>query len=740
MFNIFSNLKEGFCFQIKGLLLLTLSLLCFVGLKFTGQIGTVGEMLIGFFCFIAGDLAFLIPLLIFLLSFKYILPSKIDNIDIRFAGLVIISLLLLAVAHLNLTAQIPLERFGMYETGYNLGIQKQGGGVLGALLSMVLFFFFGKTGSYIVISAFAIIAFLLILNISLTQFFDIFKKIFSWLFSKTKVCVSKSNHIFTKKRATKKTEQKPPLEENALAENVPIVIKDNNKNHNDKIQTELLEQEETQEESQPDYEVNSDENTTGYNLPSTLLLPQEENPKDAQQKQAVLDRAKDLENALKNFEVQIKNIQAHMGPTVTRYEVQPAKGVKVSQIVNLANDLALNMAAPAVRIEAPIPGKSAVGVEVPNNITSSVYLRSVLESSDFKNSKSLLSIGLGKNVYGEVVVADLAKMPHILIAGATGSGKSVCLNTLITSILFKAMPDEVKLLLIDPKYVELNSFNGIPHLLAPVISNKKKASSALKKMVKEMEDRYEMFAQEGVKDIENYNNFVKNEKDEPEKVLPYIVVVIDELADIMLASPQEVEDTIARLSQMARAAGIHLVLATQRPSVNVITGVIKANITTRIAFAVSSTTDSRVILDMGGAEKLVGQGDMLYHPVGIQKPRRIQGAFISEQDVNKIVDYIKNQEVEQQEQEFIPESNEELEEPEEVDEVFIEAVREVVNSGQASISSLQRRLRIGHVRAGRLIDEMEKLGIISSFEGSKARKALITPEQLDQYIEKFNKQ
>jgi len=749
MFNMFNELKEDFRFQIKGLLLLTLSLLCFAGLRFTEQTGTVGGMLAGFLYFVAGDLAYLIPLVVCLLGLKYIVPGKINNIRTRFVGLTIILLLFLVTVHLNLMIEAPLEGHSIYEASYNLGIQKQGGGITGALLSILLFFFFGEIGSYIVVGAMSVVAFLLIINISLTQLFDIFKKAFSRVSPKVKPFFHELYHIlFTEEEeeafvgedekvlALPKTspsenlsQEDNVMEEKEKDEPVPVTVNDNDKEKDN------LEKKESQPNPSSLTLVVNNEEIMGYNLPPASLLPQRKQLKDTQQKKAALERAKDLENTLKNFGVKINNIQVHIGPTVTRYELQPAKGVKVSRIVSLADDLALSMAAPGVRIEAPIPGKAAVGIEVPNKIISPVYLRSVLEDTDFKESKSLLSIALGKDIYGEAVIADLAKMPHILIAGATGSGKSVCLNALIVSILYKARPDEIKFLLIDPKYVELNSYNGIPHLLAPVISDKKKASAALKKMVKEMEERYEIFAREGVRDIESYNNFMRNEKNELGKVLPYIVVVIDELADIMLVSPHEVEDAIARLAQMARAAGIHLVIATQRPSVNVITGVIKANITTRIAFAVSSNADSRVILDIGGAEKLIGQGDMLYHPVGVQKPRRIQGAFISEQDVNKIVDYIKKQGVMQQEQKIIPESDEEAGEPKEVDEFFSEAVKEVVNSGQASISFLQRKFHIGHVRAGRLIDEMERMGIVSGYEGSKARKVLISSEQLNQYLD-----
>ncbi|PKM79565.1 MAG: cell division protein FtsK [Firmicutes bacterium HGW-Firmicutes-13] len=769
---MFSELKEDFRYQLKGLLLMALGLLCFAGLRFTEQTGTIGGILAGFLHFIAGDLAVIIPLVISLSGFQNIIPKRINNLRTRFMGLVIILLLLLVTVHLNLMIEAPLEGKSIYEASYNLGIQKHGGGLIGALISIVLFYCFGELGSYIVVGVLGVVAFLLVINISLTQLFNMLINAVSGLFPRVKPFFRELYDIlFTEEEEEEEEDNKvlkltpnsvssasvsktEPKEEVWEENSVPIAFNESLENVKhielmepteelnpfaSQVKTEDKEDETIKVKENQNKKSNSltlvvnNEEIMGYELPSLSLLPQRISLKDNRQKKIALERAKILENTLRNFGVKVKNIQVHSGPTVTRYELQPAKGVKVSRIVNLADDLALSMAAPGVRIEAPIPGKAAVGIEVPNKIVSPVYLRNVLEDPEFTESKSPLSIALGKDIYGNSVIADLAKMPHLLIAGATGAGKSVCLNSIIISILFKARPEEVKLLLIDPKYVELNAYNVIPHLLAPVISDKKKASIALKKMVKEMGERYERFAREGVRDITSYNELMNKQK-EFGRVLPYIVVVIDELADIMMVAPHDVEDAIARLAQMARAAGIHLVIATQRPSVNVITGVIKANITTRIAFAVSSNADSRVILDIGGAEKLVGQGDMLYHPVGIQKPKRLQGAFISEQDVKKVVNYIREQRIPQYEQKIIPDSEEIAGEGGEVDEIFSEAVKEVVISGQASISFLQRRFHIGHVRAGRLIDEMERLGIVSGYDGSKARKVLITPEQLSNYL------
>ncbi len=430
-----------------------------------------------------------------------------------------------------------------------------------------------------------------------------------------------------------------------------------------------------------------------------------------------------LEEVLNNFGVKIKVTEISQGPAITRYEVQPAPGIKISRIVNLADDMALALAAPDVRIEAPIPGKSAVGIEVPNKKVNQVKFREVLEADEFKLD-SKLKVALGKDIAGKPVVADLARMPHLLVAGATGSGKSVCMNTIISSILYTALPHEVKFLLIDPKMVELAKYNGIPHLIAPVVTDPKKAAAALRWIVNEMENRYELFAAAGVRDINRYNEVIA-----PQPALPYIVVLIDELADLMLVAPGDVEEAICRLAQMARAAGIHLVVATQRPSVDVITGIIKANIPSRIAFAVSSQIDSRTILDGNGAEKLLGKGDMLYYPLGMAKPLRVQGCFLSDQEVERVVKHWKGQ---AQPEYLTPDfadqvaaAGEEMAD----DELFAEAARLFITSNMASVSLLQRRLRVGYTRAARLMDLLEQKGVVGGFEGSKPRQVLMTLEE-----------
>jgi len=454
-------------------------------------------------------------------------------------------------------------------------------------------------------------------------------------------------------------------------------------------------------------------------------------------KKELIASATKLEETLNSFGVEAKVLQVTKGPAVTRYEIQPSAGVKVSKIVNLSDDISLSLAASGVRIEAPIPGKSAIGIEVPNKTITPVFLREVLESNEFKSSKSEIAFALGKDISGQCIVADLSKMPHILIAGATGSGKSVCINSLIMSILYKYSPDKVSLLMVDPKVVELNVYNGIPHLLIPVVTDPKKAAGALNWAVNEMTRRYKLFADSGARNIQSYNSLF--EKGQIESKLPYIVIIVDELADLMMVCPNDVEEYIARLAQMARAAGMHLVLATQRPSVDVITGVIKANIPSRISFAVSSQVDSRTILDSSGAEKLLGKGDMLFYPVGESKPLRIQGAFISEDEVEKVVSFIKSEEEGiQYKEEILDHINNESPDSKSVseddaDDLLEEAMNIVIESGQASASYIQRRLRIGFNRAARIIDQLEERGVISSKDGSKPRQVLVPKNQFKEY-------
>lgn len=467
-----------------------------------------------------------------------------------------------------------------------------------------------------------------------------------------------------------------------------------------------------------------------YVLPSLTLLSRPAGNSKASDALDFKANARKLEATMESFGVRAKVLEVVRGPAVTRYEIQPDVGVKVSRIVGLTDDIALALAAKDIRMEAPIPGKSAIGIEVPNTEVSVVTLREVMENGAFQDSPSKLTITLGRDISGQPIVANLAKMPHLLVAGATGSGKSVCINGIITSILYKAKPDEVKLLMVDPKMVELNVYNGIPHLLAPVVTDPRRASLALKKIVVEMEKRYELFSKSGTRNMEGYNAMVTDPSNpNPLEPLPYIVVIVDELADLMMVAAGDVEDAICRLAQMARAAGIHLIIATQRPSVDVITGVIKANIPSRIAFGVSSQVDSRTILDMVGAEKLLGRGDMLFLPVGASKPIRVQGAFLSDQEVEHVVNYCRNQGQAEYKEDLVPELDEHEEEAEnDLDELYDQAVQIVVEAKQASVSLLQRRMRVGYTRAARLIDTMEAKGVVGPYEGSKPREVLISQE------------
>lgn len=495
-----------------------------------------------------------------------------------------------------------------------------------------------------------------------------------------------------------------------------------------------------EEQPEPAMNVQSAQPST-YIIPKMNLLQEPKHKNEAGMAEELKSNAQRLVDTLSSFGVQTRIVDISRGPAVTRYELQPSAGVKISKITGLADDIALNLAAAGVRIEAPIPNKPAVGIEVPNKVVSTVTIREIIDSDAFRSSKSKLSAALGRDIAGKVAIANIAKMPHLLIAGATGSGKSVCINSIIISLLFKSTPDEVRFLMIDPKVVELGIYNGIPQLLVPVVTDPKKAAGALSWAVTEMLKRYKLFADNSVRDLKSYNNLAK--KTEGMEKLPQVVIIIDELADLMMAAPNEIEDYICRLAQMARAAGMHLIIATQRPSVDVITGVIKANIPSRIAFAVSSQTDSRTILDMGGAEKLLGRGDMLFNPVGCSKPIRVQGCFVTDEEIESVVNFIKNDAVAEYDDSIVQEIDNHVVSgkgnrsggaasagnTDSEDEMLLPAIECVVEAGMASTSMLQRRLKLGYARAARIVDEMEAQGIIGPFEGSKPRQVLISPER-----------
>ncbi|HHU76110.1 MAG TPA: DNA translocase FtsK [Firmicutes bacterium] len=750
--------------QVKAIVFIAAAVFLFVCIQFTDQTGLLGTVMNLIFKTVLGEAALALPFFFLVVSLGYFWPYRIENLKYRLLGLIIVFGILTISLHLRIFLQEPVvDGKSMFSCMMELGLLGRGGGLLGALLTAFLFFLFRDLGSYIVIISLGLIALLLMTNSSLLELFHGLRGIFTFFLNhfknfsrvlsygegKEETKKGNSYKIRDYKSFNAKKEGKEKREENGIrkeGKNDLIVFPEGAEVIQEKKLPEGAEKGEIVGEGRvnnglpqglPLGEVpvttlvpipGANESYGDYTVPSLALLTRVNKLKDYQQQKLIHERARTLENTFGSFGISVRIKEVQAGPAVTRYEIQPETGVKVSKILGLSDDLALNLAAPDVRIEAPIPGKAAIGIEVPNKIISLVYLREVLEESDFLSSASPLMTGLGKDITGVPVFADLLKMPHLLVAGSTGSGKSVCINSILCSILLKVPPWAVKFLLIDPKIVELSVYNGIPHLISPVVTEAKKAALALRAMVKEMERRYELFAQSGVRDITKYN--------EAYDMLPYIVVVIDELSDLMMVSPSEVEDSIVRLSQMARAAGIHLVIATQRPSVDVITGLIKANITSRIAFAVSSQIDSRTILDAGGAEKLLGRGDMLYHPIGLHKPLRVQGAFISENDISKVVDYIKQQESPLYQHAFLAEE-ETVEEVaiEKTDVLLPEATDLIFDVGYASISLIQRRFRIGYNRAARIIDDLERFGIVGKFEGSKPRQLLIGAEQAKGILE-----
>ncbi|WMX57353.1 DNA translocase FtsK [Peribacillus sp. R9-11] len=648
------------------------------------------------------------------------------------------------------------ELFWMEVTG-KTSTKDLGGGMIGAILFAASYFLFDEAGSKIVSFLFIIVGGVLLtgktLGETLGKFFmgigGFFIKQWSafrddmktWNDDKKE---KKKNPVKKKKREKESVEETVQAiqseDETQQMATERIISSFADKAYGDEPEvlpvkaTPSVESTEEQDDAVPPMNFTEIENKE-YLLPPLSLLLQPKKTDQSGEYQLIHENAAKLERTFHSFGVKARVTQVHLGPAVTKYEVHPDVGVKVSKIVSLSDDLALALAAKDIRIEAPIPGKSAIGIEVPNSEVAMVSLREVLEAKEVDKPDAKLQIGLGRNISGEAVKAELNKMPHLLVAGATGSGKSVCINGIITSILMRAKPHEVKMMMIDPKMVELNVYNGIPHLLAPVVTNPKKAAQALQKVVSEMERRYELFSHSGTRNIEGYNDYINRyniEEDAKQPLLPYIVVIVDELADLMMVASNDVEDAITRLAQMARAAGIHLIIATQRPSVDVITGVIKANIPSRIAFSVSSMTDSRTILDMGGAEKLLGRGDMLFLPAGASKPVRVQGAFLSDHEVEEVVTYVISQQKAQYNEEMIPDEIQETSSGEVEDSLYGDAVSLIIEMQTASVSMLQRRFRIGYTRAARLIDEMEARGIVGPYEGSKPRNVLLSKDEQDE--------
>lgn len=749
------QIQRAIHFELYGIALFTASLITMASL------GAVGRSLTYLSRFLVGTWDFIIPLTGMILSI-YIMVKRSwpTGWSPRWTGVALIILAFLVLNHLSMVDALGPEDRGktvIAVTWEKILAERQaqlptdiGGGMIGALVYSLFEYLFDEAGTPIAVVSLLLAGSLLATGFSFVHLIRSLRERIRRLVDgwKRKLLERwRRRRTPAKQKRKRKASRRSVGEVNTGEAEVPVIhdftereqdvsVSRESDRRPQQLTLQLKEREETTKpKSQEKASVKvhfqpaeSDIDMSEYRLPPYSLLNKQRNPNRGEEKQEIKSKAKILEATLESFGVRAKVTHAHRGPAVTRYEVHPEIGVKVSRIVNLADDLALALAAKDIRIEAPIPGKSAVGIEVPNPEIAVVGLRDLLESSAYHESPSKLTLVLGRDISGEPVVGDLAKMPHLLVAGATGSGKSVCINAMITSLLYKAKPNEVKMMMVDPKMVELNVYNGIPHLLTPVVTDARRAAVALKKVVAEMEKRYELFAKTGARDIERYNQMAEDSSDR--SPLPYIVVVIDELADLMMVAPADVEDAICRLAQMARAAGIHLIIATQRPSVDVITGVIKANIPSRIAFSVSSQADSRTILDMGGAEKLLGRGDMLYLPVGSSKPIRVQGAFVSDREVEAVVQFVKGQQEARYNEEMIPDVKESEEEAAMDDELYPEAVRLVVEAKAASASMLQRRLRIGYTRAARLIDLMESRGVVGPYEGSKPREVLITPEQL----------
>lgn len=733
-----STKKKEKLFDFNGILLIVVAALVSLSLLsgfFTDSstiAGSLGGILNRFFIGIFGIGAYVLPFLLVFMGVCYIKTDKYFKATKRTVGILLfIIVTMLFMEMIVLGAYYQRGEFVKAIAAQWGIIWPPHGGLLSLMVVVPMYLLIGRWGSYIIFIALYIVSLVLINGITLKELFTFErpKK------EKKKLEDEKGNNTESLNYVLAADEEdEVEIAPHIQPEDIKIIdfMKDSDEENEKKgfveNKKEEIKRSENKKSIDEDIEINLSQSPViyEYKYPTLDLLNKSSNNFKNGDKKELLNNANKLQDTLASFGVEAKVVQVTKGPSVTRFELQPHVGVKVSKIVNLADDIALNLAASGVRIEAPIPGKAAVGIEVPNKDLSAVLLREVIESDEFTNSKKNLAFALGKDIAGNCVVGDLTKMPHMLIAGATGSGKSVCINTLLISLIYKYTPQEVKLLLIDPKVVELNIYNGIPHLLIPVVTDPKKAAGALYWAVNEMTRRYKLFADNNVRNIEGYNEFA--EKGIVDEKLPWVVIIIDELADLMMVCPNDVEEYIARLAQMARAAGMHLVIATQRPSVDVITGVIKANIPSRVSFAVSSQIDSRTILDSSGAEKLLGKGDMLYYPVGESKPIRIQGAFVSEEEVEAVVSFIREsvKEVEYKKEiiDEIENSASKGKNSEDCDELLDEAIQIVLEEGQASTSMLQRRLKIGYNRAARIIDEMEAEGIISGRNGSKPRQVL----------------
>ena len=757
--------------DMKVILLILLGII--LAILIYGNSGYVGNFLNEILGGMVGIFKYLVPIVPFI-SAIYMVSNNKEDLLSKIIPTSIIMLCCLATMTLyqilNNALEYNIQFSEIIDRAFYLGKWNKGGGIIGILIAYPLVKLFEPIAALIIILGIAVIVAVFVFGLKPSEHIsNIVNKVENGRkvnrndenqnansHKKHSVIQEDLGDVAYSKPETareRKQREKEERRREALKVDEQLTInmleqekknKNSNSNNDDYIENNLFKQEEEKKEDKKKEVLQLEHalvvEDEHYEYPPVELLSKGKKASRGSAKM-LADTAAKLQKTLYSFGVSAKVENVSVGPTITRYELKPAEGTRVSKIANLADDIALNLAAETIRIEAPIPGKQAVGIEVPNKEKEAVHLREVIESSEFENNKSKLSVALGKDVAGKTIIADIGKMPHVLIAGSTGSGKSVCINSIITSIIYNAKPSEVKLVMVDPKVVELSVYNGIPHLLIPVVTDPKKAAGALAWAVQEMDDRYNKFAQKGVRDLKGYNKAIEKENENAK--LPQIVIIIDELADLMMVAAKEVEEAICRLAQKARAAGMHLVIATQRPSVDVITGLIKANVPSRIAFAVSSQVDSRTILDSTGAEKLLGKGDMLFYPVGASKPLRVQGAFVSDEEVEKIVDFIKMNAGEVNYSEDIIESIEkgnksdkellESEACEDDSDPFLqEAIETVIETGQASTSFIQRKFKVGYARAGRIIDQMEERGIISGYQGSKPREVLMSKEKWEE--------
>lgn len=757
--------NKGYSIEIIGIIFIFISVLAI------GEFGFVGHFFANAIRFFVGETYQLFSVFGILLGIQYIFNGQNPTFKTnRFIGSILLYAALLVWLHLRLFEPIMEADVNILSATWrrlpnlldaSAATQSIGGGMVGALLYAVSYFMFANVGTYILITILAFIGIMSIGNFSYKKLFTEIKNIlggfFNWIKDiLVKIKDSLQNNIQfdpdTKKKKKKKKNKKDVdiVGSEKESKKDPEDEKEKPKERKEPVPIEGMKQtslpigdiklpedaeanEQKESDGSEDEELSinfvSDDENEDYKLPPLSLLDKNQAPDQSNEYSIIEKNIKKLEETFDSFGVDAKVVKANLGPAVTKFEVEPATGVKVSRIVNLSDDLALALAAKDIRMEAPIPGKALIGIEVPNSEITVVYFNEVMKELNQKKEGHPLEVPLGKDIGGNLAMANLAKMPHMLIAGATGSGKSVGINVIISSILMRTKPHEVKMMLIDPKMVELNVYDGIPHLLTPVVTKPKKAARALQNIVEEMEKRYELFAMSGTRNIESYNEHIQamkesGEEDVPSE-LPYIVVIVDELSDLMMVAAKEVEDSIIRLAQMARAAGIHMILATQRPSVDVITGLIKANVPSRVAFATSSGTDSRTILDANGAEKLLGRGDMLFLPMGANKTQRVQGAFISDSEVQAITKYVRDQQDPNYVEELIPKEAPKPGNGGGSDELYEDAFEIVRELDTASISLLQRRLRIGYNRAANIMDDLTANGIVTEQDGSKPRDVLI---------------